>query len=99
MLERWAARLTERCEIRDFWEWLVDQSTADALLHDVRIEDALDAYHEIDQGQLDRERRALLDSIGVPAVSDEDAQATADAVLGQMVDSPASRAFETEDDR
>jgi hypothetical protein len=94
MLERWAARLAERCEILNFWAWLVEQSTADALLHDVRIEDALDAYHEIDQGQLDRERRALLDSIGVPSVvSDEEAEATADAVLGPRIANHVSLAY------
>lgn len=67
MMSLWSQRMDERQTLQEFWEWLLAQresqpafmsGSGDVL--DVRIEDALDAYHGIDRAQLERERRAML---------------------------------------
>jgi len=59
MLDRWSMMFKDRITILNFWEWLESREDF-ADLNDVRIQDALDEYHEINQRQLDDERRELL---------------------------------------
>lgn len=65
MLDKWAAKLNERRAIADFHEWLLAWNYHDYRVADLRIETLLDLYHEIDQAQLDKERRALLEAANV----------------------------------
>lgn len=62
MLDRWAATFEDRRVILNFWEWLQSHHKFTDL-NDVHIQQALDEYHEINQRQLDNERRALLESM------------------------------------
>ena len=62
MLERWADNLGERNAIADFWGWVSERLDADVWFSDIDVDAELDAYHKIDQAQLERERRQLLES-------------------------------------
>lgn len=64
MLNRWAATVDERRIVEDFIDWADAKYGAE--LHSYKTGESLmlgkllDAYHEIDQKQLEAERRALL---------------------------------------
>lgn len=67
MLDRWAANIDERRTIEAFLDWCEEQRIELAQWGDRRWPEPLtsrsallDRYHEIDQQQLDKERRALL---------------------------------------
>lgn len=62
MLERWAASLDERRGLESFIEWLREHDITILDAHECApdFSDLLDEYHEIDRGQLEVERRALL---------------------------------------
>ena len=62
MLDKWAAKLDERRAIMEFWDWFLDDQSGN--LEDIGfrdIEKTLDKYHGIDQRQLEKERRDLLE--------------------------------------
>lgn len=70
MLDKWAGKIHERRVIIAFWNWLdcsgalCDSSGAlrDSQLSQISIiERLLDMYHGIDQLQLEKERRTLLE--------------------------------------
>lgn len=64
MVDRWGAFLSERQQIQNFWEWLLEKygsNGARVSLYDIHMERELDEYHEIDQRQLDNERRQLIE--------------------------------------
>ncbi len=67
MLDRWRENIADRQVIEEFWEWLIEQysdvpNPEKVCLYDIHISKKLDEFHEIDQRQLDDERRALLAS-------------------------------------
>lgn len=62
MLDRWGANLHNRGTITEFWVWLLEKK-ATTPIYDINIEKELDEYHEINQKQLDQERKALLAEI------------------------------------
>jgi len=65
MLDRWAAQLENRKCIADFWEGLLEQGLGETTLNDINIEKAMDLHHGIDQAELERARRELLDTHNV----------------------------------
>jgi hypothetical protein len=70
MIQRWADNLTDRQVITEFFEWLERHHTGKSTF-DMDIEKILDAYHKIDRKQLDDERRATLDEVRKPLLSDD----------------------------
>ena len=60
MLDRWAECLPERKRIEEFWELVLYEYRGQEVL-DVRLDDLLDQFHEINRARLDRERRAVLE--------------------------------------
>jgi len=69
MLRRWAACREERMAIIAFLNWCGEHrppwliTTGATWPRAANAEHLLDAYHEIDQAQLERERRALLEAL------------------------------------
>lgn len=68
MCDKWAANLEERRIIEEFWEWLVENKAHNPELWrhgvpivEIHIDKAMDEYHGIDQRELDKERRAILE--------------------------------------
>ena len=67
MLDRWAANLGERRIILEFLDWCAVHeprcllTTGDTWPTAMNAETLLDAYHEINLAQLERERRAVVE--------------------------------------
>jgi hypothetical protein len=63
MVNLWAAQLPERRILEDFWDFITEKyNEPEVRLIDVNLDQTLDEFHGIDQQQLDRERRLLLEA-------------------------------------
>ena len=64
MLDRWANALPDRKVIEEFWNWLEqkfnEQDECSPRFSDIDMRLQLDEYHDIHEGQLEAERRALI---------------------------------------
>jgi len=79
MLRRWSANFEERRTILRFLDWCSDEHKVELAewldghnwpsRYPGGAQKLLDLYHEIDQQQLDRERRALLDAARAQSVA------------------------------
>jgi hypothetical protein len=80
MLRSWSANLEERRTIERFLDWCEERRPSVEMCEWTEHANwpspvpggrgaLLDAYHEIDQQQLDRERRALLDAARAQSVA------------------------------
>lgn len=73
MLDRWAANHEERRTIQRFLDWCQEEHQVELCewpaganwpsAYPGGMQKLLDLYHEIDQQQLDKERRELLDEV------------------------------------
>lgn len=68
MLQTWAANLPERHRLEEFYAWLLARNAEKRVL-DIHIDQELDAYHGIDQQQLDKERRQIIDDHRQPSAT------------------------------
>lgn len=66
MLKVWKTAQPERNTILEFWEWLCEQREQGDAIRLLDINKVLDEYQRIDKAQLERERRALLESVQLP---------------------------------
>lgn len=77
MIDKWASVSGDRAAITEFWEWVMENAEGSSWcspntfidkisLLDLHLEKAMDAFQGINQKQLDKERRELLQSVERP---------------------------------
>lgn len=61
MLQKWSSSQPERVLLHDFLDWLME-TKGNIPLFDIHKDHVLDEYHGIDQAQLEKERRSIVDA-------------------------------------